>query len=320
MADVARNNAFGIGSPSWNLSFPEGNLTALEIITYFPHWLKSVDVILRFVNHGGRAVVITGLLGTTRIMPNGSFAPNSTTVMMQYAMRRAGYEEWTIGTRHEWEVLREYDENSLYVGDFRPPRLTHPKSGSVNLDGNTSHLARNQPAAPIPFKDLALHVKQHPSGEDALDLTRCVDYALKHPQEKWLFPTDFVKLVKRLGGPLPVTHSHLDRQLFARYDKNYPAHNEKRTPAKYNRKSTAKPKTKPKSTRTDVPADKSLIKKKITRYTDDSVMAESPSSTAGKRAIEAVGDTQGNGRRKRRSSRRVKKTPVYTEKDEDTTV
>jgi hypothetical protein len=31
------------------LSFPSGNLTAAEILAYLPHWLKSVDVVDRFV-------------------------------------------------------------------------------------------------------------------------------------------------------------------------------------------------------------------------------------------------------------------------------
>lgn len=235
MAAIAKNNAFGAGSPSWNLSFPDGNLTASEILAYLPHWLKSVDVILRFAHSGGRAVIITHLLNKYRTMPTSDMQPNSTTVMMQYAMRRAGKENWSIGTRGNFENDRDYDENSLYVGDFRPPRLTHPKSASTKHKAKKETLARNSAAHPVPFKDLALHVKEHPSGDEALDLTRCVSYALKHPEEKWLFPTDFVELVKHIGSPLPVTHSHLDRQLFGRLDHLHDKHDPARPPSNWNR-------------------------------------------------------------------------------------
>ncbi|KAJ8109923.1 hypothetical protein OPT61_g7094 [Boeremia exigua] len=224
MSAVSSNNAFGVGSPSWNLAFPDGNLTISEILAYLPHWLKSVDVILRIVKNDGRAVTITHLLNKYREMPNTAFQPNSTTVMMQYAMRRTDKSTWTIGSHGKFKYDREYDEDSLYVGDFRPPRLTHPKLVSKKQSLRKEDLARNAPAPPIPFKELARHVKEHPSGNDALDLTRCVKYALEHPDEKWLFPIDFRKLVDHIGGPLVVTYFHLDSQLFKRYDHLHASH------------------------------------------------------------------------------------------------
>ena len=215
---MGKNNAFGDGSPNWNLSFPEGNMTAAELLAYTPHWLKSIDVILRFVNHGGRAVVIAHLISKYRDTAKDEFQPNSACVMMHYAMRRAGNEDWTINTRSQYSQDRVYDESSLYVGDFRPPRVTHPKSVPAKLKCKQSEHSRNAQADPIPFKDLALHVREHPSGADALDLTRCVLYSMENPKEEWLFPNDFKELVEHLGGPLTVTYSHLDKQLFERYD------------------------------------------------------------------------------------------------------
>ncbi|KAF9693151.1 hypothetical protein EKO04_008852 [Ascochyta lentis] len=327
MAPIAKNNAFGAGSPSWNLSFPEGNLTAAEIIAYLPHWLKSVDVILRFVNNGGRSVTITHLLHKLRVMPSSNYQANSTTIMMHYAMRRAGYEEWTIGTRHEYEDDREYDENSLYVGDFRPPRITHPKNVSTKQKTKEDELARNCAADPIPFKDLALHVKKHPSGSDALDLTRCVDYALKHPKEQWLFPNDFQKLVKHLGGPLPVTHSHLDPQLFARCNSIYKAHGPGRLPAKYNKKSKPESEidtdsdTEPKSKTVSKKASTKKTKKtkKVMREARGNVSADATPLTRGKREFDELEEGNDDGGGRRRSSRRVKTAPVYVDNDEDAT-
>ncbi|KAF3041857.1 hypothetical protein E8E12_000656 [Didymella heteroderae] len=349
MAAIARNNAFGAGSPSWNLSFPDGNLTAAEILAYLPHWLKSVDVILRLVEHGGRAVIITYLLNKYRIMPSKDFRPNSTTVMVQYAMRRAGRRNWSIGTRDKFSNDRNYDENSIYVGDFRPPRLTHPKSASTKQKSNVDQLARNCAAEPIPFKDLALHVKEHPSGDDALDLTRCVRYALKHPKEEWLFPTDFVALVKHIGGPLPVTHSHLDRQLFGRYNHLYGEHDPSRPPANWNR-TKGKRQRKSDDTETGTEIDSSSdnvneddlvgesntgIEVKVETETKPNLEGKKSRTKAVKSSAEpykpvirqarssamAGTNDQIDGSHddggKRRSSCRVKKPVVYTEKDED---
>ncbi|KAF2999830.1 hypothetical protein E8E13_007018 [Curvularia kusanoi] len=51
----------------------------------YPHWLNSVDVVFRFVNHGGRAPAIAYLIAKYRDPPRGGFHGNSVTVMMQYA-------------------------------------------------------------------------------------------------------------------------------------------------------------------------------------------------------------------------------------------
>jgi hypothetical protein len=72
-------DAFGSGSPSCNLPFPNGNLTAAEIITYCPHWLKAVDVINRFINNGGLSKTIAVLINKFRQQPSAdkNFHSNS---------------------------------------------------------------------------------------------------------------------------------------------------------------------------------------------------------------------------------------------------
>ncbi|KAF2245063.1 hypothetical protein BU26DRAFT_568369 [Trematosphaeria pertusa] len=65
------NNAFGAGSPSWNLPFPNGDLTAAEIIAYCPHRLKSVDVIDCFVTNGGKSHAISIMINEFRYQPGG---------------------------------------------------------------------------------------------------------------------------------------------------------------------------------------------------------------------------------------------------------
>jgi hypothetical protein len=216
---LAKNNAFGQHAPSWNLEFPSGRLTAVEIVVYCPHWLKSVDVITRLVNNGVNSVYLAAIINEHRDIPGDQgtiMVPNSTTVMMQYAMRRFGYDKWTIGTHSKWSQQDDWNHHNLDVGSFRTPRITHPKQPTRGRTGPNDNFSCNAEAPPVAFKDLAIHVKKHPTGFDALDLTRCVLYAVAHPDEEWHFPTDFGALVKRLGGPAAFTSSHSDHAAFAR--------------------------------------------------------------------------------------------------------
>ncbi|KAJ4287820.1 hypothetical protein N0V90_012524 [Kalmusia sp. IMI 367209] len=198
------NDAFGERSPHWNLPFPCGNLTAAEIIAYCPHWLKSVDVVDRFITSGAKSNIIAAMINEFRLR-DGNINNNSVCVMMQYAMRRAGFTNWTVLTHHgNMETI------DLNVTNFRTPLITHPKI-------SRNRITENIEADPIEFRSLARYVKQHPSGYDALDLTRCVSYAIAHPNESWLFPVDFGRLVnEKLGGPQTITHFHLDQQAFER--------------------------------------------------------------------------------------------------------
>jgi hypothetical protein len=315
MASLPKNNAFGLGSPSWNISFPAGNMTAAEILAYLPHWLKSIDVIDRFVTHGAKSTSVAAIINEFRIQPTGNeFRPNSAMIMMAYAMRRAGYQGWSVGTHFDFTPEIERPEDDIDMKGFRTPRLTHPK-GVKSL--TPQKVARNQEAGPIDFKDLALHVKEHPSGDDALDLTRCVLYALDHAEERWLFPTDFERLVVHLGGKAQVTHSHLDRQVFARRE-NYSFSPVKSTPGNSNRT----PKTKNRSKVT--PSHNNMHKTRIGRAVTNALpRSATPASTSGatpqRQAPESLGKVLLGS--KRRSGRLVGRTQnLREESDIDYTV
>jgi hypothetical protein len=89
---LAKDNAFGNGSPSCNLPFPSGNITAAEIIAYVPHWLKSIDVIDRLVTNGGRAHIIAAMVNEFGVVPRGGdgiYRPNSVRAMMNYSMNHS---------------------------------------------------------------------------------------------------------------------------------------------------------------------------------------------------------------------------------------
>jgi hypothetical protein len=210
-------NVFGCDSPHENLRFPSGNLTAAELVAYAPHWLKSIDVVDRFITHGSKAKTLAIMINKFRDQP-GNIPINANSVMsiMQVSMRYAGFTKWTKTNHAEMRHFMARDEKSeddLDVSTLRVPGLTHPKTTRVNY---------NKVAAPQEFRDLAIHVKKHPEGNDALDLTRCVKYAVEHPDESWLFPDDFERLLQvKLGGPAQVTSSHFDREIFARYYSYY---------------------------------------------------------------------------------------------------
>lgn len=211
----ASPNAFGPSSPHCNLPFPVGRLTAAEILAYCPHWLKSIDVVDRFITNGGKPMIIASMLNQIRVLPEKTIPINSVCIMMQGQMRSAGFEGWTMGKHESTTKTRvaEWDVNDLDVTTFRAPYETHPKKGTKQIE--------NVPAKPKEFRDLADNVDKHPTGADALDLTRCVQHALDHPSESWLFPVDFERLVNKLGGPMTVTHSNTDTEAFARHVSNF---------------------------------------------------------------------------------------------------
>lgn len=202
------NDTFGPGSPSWNLPFPDGNITLPELSAYHPFGLlKSVDAIHRFHLSGGRAVILEKMLGEFR---NKSVDKNSLFVMQKHSMKGFGFLGWTARTHTDWPPINQLVEGDLSVNGFRTCGSTH-LSGNARINGN---------AKSIQFVDLANNVKKHPTGFDALDLTRCVKYAVAHPNESWLYPEDFGRLVMHLGGPATVTVDHSDRAAMVRYAQN----------------------------------------------------------------------------------------------------
>ncbi|KAF1828291.1 hypothetical protein BDW02DRAFT_603541 [Decorospora gaudefroyi] len=302
MSLLPKNNAFGPFSPSWNLPFPTGNLTAAEIVAYLPHWLKSIDVADRFISHGGRAITIAAMINEFRDQPSGApFKANSVMIMIQYSMRRAGYNDWSIGTHSDHRELIARPEDDLDVKHFRTPRTTHPKDVRTLTPQKAS---QNQEAEPIEFKDLAIHVKEHPSGADALDLARCVQYAVEHEDEEWIFPTDFEQLTIHLGGPAPVTHAHYDRQVFARRE-NYISSPAKSTPGK------ARTPTKKPTPQSKVKTSRSNMRARVAEVIAGAL---SGSSTPQQRVAESLGRVELGS--KRRSSRLVGKKLNFGEDSE----
>ncbi|KAF2635509.1 hypothetical protein P280DRAFT_523054 [Massarina eburnea CBS 473.64] len=211
----AVGNVFGWGSPHADLPFPgtQCRLTAAEIVAYLPHWLRSVDIIDRFVMNGVRSSTLSVMANEFRHQPHTTpINANSMCSVLQTSMRKSGYEGWTVGRHVELTregVKGEWDETVLDVANFRTLRLTH---------ADEEYILKNRQREAIEFRQLALHVKKHPEGFDALDLARCVQHAAAHPDQSWLFPDDYFFLLSCLGGPAQVNVDHIDRKIFNRYD------------------------------------------------------------------------------------------------------
>ncbi|KAF2682193.1 hypothetical protein K458DRAFT_370856 [Lentithecium fluviatile CBS 122367] len=199
-------------APSPNLPFPSSttaNFTLIEHLTFLPNTLKSWDVIERIVSNGASTPILAYIINNTRDMPYGLITNNSLLRLMQNAVRlrtEERYQNWTV-QKHRAPVGWNEKNVGLSVGGFRTPATTYPRK----------HGKWNDPPPPVAFKDLVSGVKRMPKGKDALDLTRCVEYHIEHPDEEWVYPDQFEALVMHLGGPMEVTYEHLDSVAFGRW-------------------------------------------------------------------------------------------------------
>ncbi|KAF2122156.1 hypothetical protein BDV96DRAFT_465031, partial [Lophiotrema nucula] len=200
-------DAFGPSAPSRNLAFPPtANMTAVELLTFLPHTLKSPSVIYRLVSNGFSRLIICSIINTQRTLAVPSWHPNSCGQAMIRTMRFAGYEDWTAKSHGLWfdGEKENWDFKSVEVGGFKTPFEAY-------ADGKGF-------AEPIPFKDLMKGLRKVPEGGDALDLTRMVEYAVLHPREKWRYPTDWERLLEKVGGPAEAEKEHSDGEAFKRWE------------------------------------------------------------------------------------------------------
>jgi hypothetical protein len=204
------------GAPAPNLDFPLGNLTIAEMAAFHPEALKSWDVIDRYCGNGGTQAAFATMINHFRVMARGPIPNNSVYRMMKGSMQQRAkveerYKDWTAGSHHQYHDEERFDPASVSITGFRTAADGRNKSS----------------AAPIPIKDLAIGVKTFPTGNDALDLTRAVQYCLAHPDEVWMYPTDYERLVNQLpqdarfakypAGPAPVQAAHHDSAVINRY-------------------------------------------------------------------------------------------------------
>ncbi|KAH8702702.1 hypothetical protein GQ44DRAFT_631459 [Phaeosphaeriaceae sp. PMI808] len=192
-------------SPPPNLNFPPGNITIAEIAAFLPRAINSGNLVERYCNNGGSTAAFTAMINYYRSMEHGPIPSNTVLKMMQKGMNmraklEPNWENWNASTHSQFVKSDSFDPSSISVTGFRRPEL-----------GRTNNLASS-----IPFKNLAIGVKSFPTGSEALDLTRAVQYCVERPGEEWLFPDHYEELVNRLG-PALVTNNHHDAVILAQF-------------------------------------------------------------------------------------------------------
>ncbi|KAI4649134.1 hypothetical protein J4E93_003448 [Alternaria ventricosa] len=215
-------------APSAWLSLPHGNLTLAETLAFIPHAIKSFDIMDRFLHNGALSGTFADMINHYRDMPYGPITNNTIYRMMKGPMLHRAktdptYEDWTVARHTTLPRPAGFDPTSVSVAGFAAP---------YNFNSRERTVAANQPPPSIPFRDMANGVKIMPSGQDALDLTRCVQYCVKHNDSSWLYPQDFQNLVARLGGASTVHPYHHDDAAIRRHTSEKKRNNAKRAGAR----------------------------------------------------------------------------------------
>lgn len=196
-------------APASNLDFPIGNITLAEFAAFHPNGIRSWDAIDRFCGNGLSQATLSKMINEFRDMTRGPITTNSVYRMFKgsiTARHKAdpshvpSWQDWTTGIHHQYRDDNTHRPGNISVIGFRTP-----------ADGKNT-----KSAPPIQIRDLAKGVKRFPSGHDALDLTRAVEYCIANPNEDWMYPNDYERLINKIGAA-PPRFEHQDAQAIARH-------------------------------------------------------------------------------------------------------
>ncbi|KAI4958440.1 hypothetical protein J4E86_004040 [Alternaria arbusti] len=215
-------------APSAWLDLPHGNLTLAETLAFIPHAIKSFHIMDRFLHNGALSGTFADMINHYRDMPYGPITNNTIYRMMKGPMEHRAkteptYEKWTVAKHTTLPRPVGFNPTSVSVAGFAKP---------YNFNSRERTVAATQPPPSISFRDMANGVKIMPSGHDALDLTRCVQYCVKNNDSSWLYPQDFQNLVARLGGASTVHPHHHDDAVIRRHTSEKKRNNAKRAGAR----------------------------------------------------------------------------------------
>jgi hypothetical protein len=181
------------------------NFTLPEIIAILPHWFRNRNLTTRFLNNGINAGLHLALLEEYRYIDvytseDRKRARDRLGDAYRSIMRKVD-AEWKLGTHVPPEG---WDERGIDIAGFVP-------------DG------AREATASISFKDLAIGLKKLPRGNDAGDLTRALEYAIRNRKiDEWgreaelMFPDDLQAILNQIGRT-GVTQEHTDRFVLTRY-------------------------------------------------------------------------------------------------------
>lgn len=205
---------FSKDAPSQHLRFPKyGNLTAVEVCTFLPNWLRSSDLLCRLFQNGLNTDVLVRIINHHRksSKEHGLMNNSLLAVFTKAMVKDAGHKGWTVTKMIKGEYLQEdevWDAENLSLAAMQFQCRRFP-----NTDGDGA-----VPIDDVEFKSLAVDVKAYPDEAtgDAHELTACVRYAVEHPDENLQFPRDFQKLAQQLGQK-PLRSAHFDREVLSRW-------------------------------------------------------------------------------------------------------
>tara|TARA_R110002003_G_scaffold42_1_gene3060 strand:+ start:1677 stop:3251 length:1575 start_codon:yes stop_codon:yes gene_type:complete len=205
---------FGRGIPPRNLRFPSfGNITAVEICTFLPEWLRSKDIVNRLIQNGFTTDELTKIVNHHRQSPKTHSAMNNTMChVLQKPMTECGFEGWTV-QKHQKGT---YDaKNPNWDPDNLSLNGMHVQS---EIPGHSGKYGNGNALNNVSFTKLAVGVQNLPDATtgDALDLTRCVAFAVQNAHLDLQFPRDFEQVARHLGLAV-VRAEHYDRTAAARW-------------------------------------------------------------------------------------------------------
>ncbi|KAF1850601.1 uncharacterized protein K460DRAFT_273239, partial [Cucurbitaria berberidis CBS 394.84] len=185
------------------------NATMTEIIVLLPNWFRNRDIAVRFQNNG-----INGGIHFAIFKEHHDLALVTATecerardrITDQYRRTmRLVAPTWTKATQ---KAPNGWNENDMVINNFLPDAARQPEYITP---------------ASVPFKSLAVGLKKLPSGTDAGDLTRALDFAMKnqnfdkHSQGvDFMFPDDLQLILDHIGRT-KITSEHTDPHTVRQY-------------------------------------------------------------------------------------------------------
>jgi hypothetical protein len=187
------------------MPFPRrANLTVTELLAFLPNSINCADVVYRMISNGGTRKSIYAIVNAHRALET-EWSANCCGEAMYKTMQKEGYSNWTIKKHDLWHASQKalWDGNTLDVANLR--------------------IAHSVPAKSVSFRGLATDVRRMPEGDDALDLTRMVQYCVQKSEDGWRYPEDYEELLDLLGGPAEVREENTDGAVFRRWENRKPS-------------------------------------------------------------------------------------------------
>ncbi|OWY49285.1 hypothetical protein AALT_g10066 [Alternaria alternata] len=210
------SSIFGPHAITRYLCIPQtGNITGVELTVFLPELLRAPGVLSRFIENGADAQTLARISAWFRATVKDHHTPataaNAMRHITQATMRRYLQEEKWTETRHKAGRYKKPGQ----VWDHE--NLTF--AGVQNYcEDNTKEGRHKRPPTPnVRFALLAVDVVVFPSGDDGLDLTRCVKAAAANEDLPLMFPRDYGFLTWLLDGPQLARPANQDRELFNRW-------------------------------------------------------------------------------------------------------